>query len=47
MLETLPADALAFRAEVRTFLAEYPKRSWKEWNWADARAYQALTAVPK
>lgn len=32
---------------VRTFLAEYPKRSWKEWNWADARAYQALTAVPK
>jgi hypothetical protein len=31
---------------VRTFLAEYPKRSWKEWNWADARAYQALRAHP-
>lgn len=28
---------------VRTFLAEYPKRSWKEWNWADAKAYKALS----
>lgn len=24
------------------FLEEYPKRSWREWNWADARAYAAL-----
>jgi uncharacterized membrane-anchored protein YitT (DUF2179 family) len=24
------------------FLDEYPKRSWLEWNWADARAYRML-----
>ena len=29
---------------VLAFLDEYPKRSWKEWNLADAKAYQALSA---
>jgi hypothetical protein len=24
------------------FLDEYPRRSWREWNWADARAYGML-----
>ncbi len=27
---------------VRDFVASYPDRSWKEWNWADAQAYQTL-----
>lgn len=27
------------------FLAEYPQRSWKEWNAADARAYELLSTV--
>lgn len=26
------------------FLDEYPRRSWQSWTWADARAYQRLTA---
>lgn len=32
---------------VRDFVNAYPKRSWKEWNRADARAYQALRAAPR
>jgi hypothetical protein len=24
------------------FLDEYPKRSWRSWTWADARAYRML-----
>ncbi len=32
---------------VRDFVADYPDRSWKEWSWADARAYQALKADPQ
>lgn len=27
------------------FLAEYPERSWKEWNAADARAYELLSEL--
>jgi hypothetical protein len=27
---------------VRDFLKEYPQRSWKEWNRADAKVYEAL-----
>jgi hypothetical protein len=26
------------------FLASYPERSWREWNWADRRAYDVLAA---
>ena len=26
------------------FLATYPERSWREWNWADANAFDVLTA---
>ena len=29
---------------VRTFVEEYPERSWREWNLADARAHAALLA---
>lgn len=32
---------------VNDFVVDYPDRSWKEWNWADARAYHALKASPK
>mgnify|MGYP001550252387 FL=1 len=32
---------------VRSFLSAYPQRSWKEWNWADAKAFQALKGYPK
>lgn len=32
---------------LRTFLAEYPQRSLKEWNRADAKAYEALKSYPK
>jgi hypothetical protein len=31
---------------VTTFLHQYPERSWKEWNWADARAYRLLSGAP-
>lgn len=31
---------------VQDFLAEYPKRSWKEWNRADEQAYRALQDAP-
>jgi hypothetical protein len=30
---------------VTTFLHQYPERSWKEWNWADARAYRMLSGA--
>jgi hypothetical protein len=29
---------------VQDFLAEFPKRSWREWNRADAQAYESLQA---
>ena len=32
---------------VREFVGSYPDHSWKEWNWADARAYLALKTNPK
>ena len=28
---------------IQQFLIEYPKRSWKEWNYADWKAYRMLT----
>jgi hypothetical protein len=40
---------MTFRQVIRErtadFLAEYPTRSWREWDLADARAYQALKAA--
>ena len=32
---------------VYDFAYSYPDRSWREWNWADARAYQALRTDPQ
>lgn len=37
------ADVIAARAE--DFLREYPERSWRSWNYADARAYRLLKAA--
>lgn len=43
-----PEDYNTFIDErVRIFVSSYPGRSWKEWNWADARAYQALRAYSR
>lgn len=37
------ADVIATRTE--DFLREYPERSWRSWNYADARAYRLLKAA--
>ena len=36
------AYKVALRTEVHEFSNAYPDRSWREWNWADARAHDAL-----
>jgi len=33
---------VALRSDVQDFWNAYPDRSWREWNWADARAYDLL-----
>lgn len=37
--------AMQVHLRIEDFLSEYPERSWKEWNAADARAYDQLSEL--